>query len=214
MMCTGLCGGTVIDQYHILTAAHCIDSLNPATITITAGLHNKNNNEADTRQVRAVERIFKHQDYNPEAIQNDLTILRLAQPLQFNKYVQPACLPGPDPQPDADVVLIGWGLTKTGGSPYNELKQTKVKVIGDCSAKYWGPKVDDEKQFCVGDPSTGDSACQGDSGGPMLYQHNGQWVVAGVTSFGYPYSCQPSAPFMPNVYVRVSAYLPWINSII
>jgi len=211
-ICLGVCVGTLIDSRHVLTAAHCIGTTDPRSITITAGLHNKQSNEADTRQVLTVERIFKHAGYNEKTIENDLTILRLAKPVQFNQYVQPACLPGPDPQPGADVVLVGWGATETGGGAHHELKQTKVKVVGDCN-KYWG-QVNEEKQVCVGDTRTGDSACKGDSGGPMLYEHNGQWVVAGVTSFGSAEECSTYAHSRPNVYARVSAYLPWINSII
>jgi len=162
--------------------------------------------------VKAVERIFMHPEYNHDTMQNDITILRLAEPVQFNTYVQPACLPGPDPQPDTDVVLIGWGLIQAGGAPYHELKQALVKVVGDCN-RYWG-QVDEEKQICVGHTSTGESACQGDSGGPMLHEHNGQWVVGGITSYGSPTDCTAHTNAKTNVYVRVSAYLPWINSII
>jgi len=100
-----------------------------------------------------------------------------------------------------------------GGGAYHELKQTKVKVIGDCN-KYWGGRINETKQVCVGHHGTGDSACQGDSGGPMLYEQNGQWIVAGVTSFGSATECTTYATNKPNVYARVSAYLPWINNII
>ena len=143
----------------MLTAAHCIGTTNPKAITITAGLHNKREDESDTRQVKTVERIFKHPNYNQRTTQNDLTILRLAEPVKFNKYVQPACLPGPDPNPNDDVVLIGWGALEMGGGAYHILKQAKLKVVGDCY-KYWG-QIDEEKQICVGNAATGESACQG-----------------------------------------------------
>jgi hypothetical protein len=78
----------------VLTAAHCIGTIDLSSITITAGLHNKFNNEVDTRQVLTVSRIFKHPNYNDVTHENDLAILRLAERVQFNKYVQPACLPG------------------------------------------------------------------------------------------------------------------------
>ena len=196
----------------MLTAAHCIGTTDPTAITITAGLHNKRKSERDTRQVLTVAKIYKHTGYDPVAIENDITILKLTKPVEFNKYVQPACLPGPEPQPDENVVLIGWGALKMNGGAYHELKQTKVKVIGNCE-NYWG-QYDEQKQVCVGDPETGDSACQGDSGGPMLYQHNGQWIVAGIASYVNAKACTTYSDSLPNVYVRVAGYLDWINYMI
>jgi trypsin len=108
------------------------------------------------------------------------------------------------------VILIGWGAEKMGGNTYDELKQAQVKVISQCD-RYWS-QFDEDNQICVGHSISGDSACQGDSGGPLLQQSNGQWVVQGVASFVD--DCKTNGNFPPNVYVKVSAYLPWIDTII
>ena len=56
--------------------------------------------------------------------------------VQFNQFVQPTCLPGPDPKPDSDVVLIGWGAGELDGTGYHQLKQARIKVVGDCDRFY------------------------------------------------------------------------------
>lgn len=207
-LCFGNCGGTIISPYHVLTAAHCIGTTDPSKITLTAGIHDKRLSEANTRQVRTVQTISIHPGWNSTILRDDIAILRVSQPFTYNQFVQPACLPGPDPQADSDVVIIGWGAEALGGSPYALLKEARMKVVGNCN-QFWGG-VDLKKQICVASRTTGDSACQGDSGGPILQQHNGQWVVQGVAS--YVSDCKTHGVLPPNVYVRVSAYLSWIRT--
>lgn len=166
--------------------------------------------ETNTRQERDVARIFFHPDWNSETLANDLAILRLSKPVEFNRYVQPACLPGPDPHSNSKVVMIGWGAEKMDGNLFNELKQAQVKVIDDCH-RFWN-LFDEENQICVAQTVSGDSACQGDSGGPLLQKYNNQWIVQGVASFVE--DCKTNGNFPPNIYVRVSAYLTWIKQII
>lgn len=177
---------------------------------VTAGVHNRRNNEGETRQMRRVDQIFRHPDWNARTLANDLTILRLNKPVELNRYVQPVCLPGPDPQINSDVILIGWGAEHLEGSTSDVLQQTQVKVIGQCY-KYWN-QFDEENQICVAQKTNGSSACQGDSGGPLLQQSKDQWVLQGVASFID--TCKTDGQSLPNVYIKVSAYLTWIEKTI
>jgi secreted trypsin-like serine protease len=202
----------LIDKDYVLTAAHCIRAINPFDIILTAGMHNQSSiTEFNTRQVRQAERIYIHPEYDSSIVANDIALLRVNTSFIFTKYVQPACLPGGEPQPNDQVTLIGWGSAVFGGALTNTIKQAMTRIISHCDT-YW-PEVDNSRQICVGNPISGDSACQGDSGGPILYFFQGHYIISGIAS--YVKDCNTLGNSnKPNVYTRVSAYKPWIKSII
>ncbi|CAF1124491.1 unnamed protein product [Adineta ricciae] len=206
----GVCGATLISKDYAITAAQCIGTQNPADITLFAGMHDlSSSTEGNTRQARTAKSITIHPQYDSLVFANDIAVIRVNESFVFNTYVQPACLPGGEPQVGDDVVTVGWGATVQGGPVTNILQQTYAKVLGDCER--WWTFVDSSRQMCVADYIGSSSVCGGDAGGPLLAKYQGRYVVSGITSFIQ--GCKTGTGANPNGFTRVTAYLNWIKSI-
>ena len=83
------CGASIIHPLLLLTAAHCITVLNlvPEQIQVIAGEHNLAVSE-EGEQVRNVSQIILHSGWNTTTLENDIAILVLNEPLQFDKYIR------------------------------------------------------------------------------------------------------------------------------
>ena len=134
--CDVECGGTLLNSRHVLTAAHCIQKNNASALLIIGGTHNKRANELEKQQSKRVQQIFIHPGWDRKLIINDMAIVRLSEPMQYTRSVQPACLPGPDPRVNSTVVAIGWGNEALDGPVNSVLKQTHMNVVSNCSDAY------------------------------------------------------------------------------
>ena len=108
------CGGTILDETTILSAAHCFPFFRPNAKYIEAGIKVRASSEAQKIYVKET---IKHPMYNPRNYDNDIAILKLKSPLTFNDNVQPACLPHPSFMPENTgeiAVISGWGDTSFG----------------------------------------------------------------------------------------------------
>ena len=161
------CGGTLISDRHILTAAHCTSNWRKYDVIV--GEHNITSLEDGTRH--SVCRFVDHPSYDSNTFENDFSILHLNQPVKLGARAVPACLPlttfRGDYLANKTLTVSGWGkLSEGGGSPK---VLHSVDVPGMTNEKCNIPELHDEQvldvMLCAGLATGGIDACQGDSGG-------------------------------------------------
>merc|ERR1712128_59037 len=199
------CGGTLISNRHVMTAAHCTAGSSPSQMRILLGEHRTD----DSTQIKVeVESINDDPLYDSNNMRNDFSILTLKEPVTFTKAISPACLPSTATQMFAGQVatVSGWGTLSSGGNQPTVLMEVDVTVTTNevCKGVY-GSGISDIN-ICAMD--AGKDSCQGDSGGPLFIKENGRYTLIGVVSYGY--GC--ASPNIPGVYARTSARKDWITS--
>ncbi|XP_011786103.1 PREDICTED: granzyme B isoform X2 [Colobus angolensis palliatus] len=95
------CGGFLIQEDFVLTAAHCWGS----SINVTLGAHNINKQER-TQQFIPVKRAIPHPAYNPEKFSSDIMLLQLERKAKRTTAVQPLRLPRNKAQGDSGGPLV------------------------------------------------------------------------------------------------------------
>ena len=157
------CGGTILTESYILTAAHCVDQFSndvlSENLTITAGVHNLSQ---PNRIIRQVDQIIIHpswEEYKHDA-QYDIALLHLVEPLDLREssILSRTCLPArlntmeemvKYPLNSTSLVVIGWGNLRTGGSSPDILQQVTVHSIHhldrECSNTIRDPSI----HFCA-----------------------------------------------------------------
>jgi len=210
------CGGSIIDNQHILTAAHCVDKYkrNPRNIKLSLGDWDLSNQDDASYVEALVQKVHVHERYSRLVLQNDIAILKLTKPITFNERIKPVCLPNPGLRTDGILATVtGWGRDERRKLKSKlQMHQSTVLPNTVCSAQWVAKKAPANfivpTMLCM-DASKGDS-CNGDSGGPLVHQQGSSWVQVGLVSFGSG-SCTDAN--LAGVYTRVSEYVDWIRGI-
>ncbi|XP_026477982.1 anionic trypsin-2-like [Ctenocephalides felis] len=196
-----LCGGSLIRNDTVLTAAHCIIIDEPEYYTVA--FNTTTLIESPNTVSMKVTKIIKHKKFNLDInFDYDIAVLKVKPVGSSNKTISDIAIKlNTNPVKDhTNCTVIGWGDTYEGsqaGSPFLQYVEIPIIPKTECVKIYMNLLNSD--MLCGGLP--GKDSCQGDSGGPLVCNNK----LAGIVSFGE--GCGKN----PGVYTDVSHYLEWIK---
>ncbi|CAF1123084.1 unnamed protein product, partial [Adineta ricciae] len=205
-----LCGGSLISSSWILTAAHCIYGNENSSIFVSAAT----NQLYGAQQWRFASSAIIHPEYNDDIMVNDIALIKVSPPFNLtDSHISLLCLPAATtsdyPLSGSTVVAIGWGKLSEEGDISDILQQVSLKRIPYESSSCMSIVSNKTVQICAGVTGGAKDTCNGDSGGPLMYfTESRQWVVVGLTSYGY----ECASPYYAGVYTRVTYFRNWILS--
>jgi hypothetical protein len=203
---TIMCGGTLRDDTHVVTAAHCVSGVTLSTIVVYAGIEDTANRK--TSDKRSVDLVQIHPQYDATYLKYDAALLTLHSPYEDSEKIQPVPLASETDDEGlgafTDLLVSGWGRTDAydpgqsppTGTPSQFLRSAVLHPAVGCT-KYAG--WDAALQLCAG--QAGKDACQGDSGGPLVVGAPAGPKLVGIVSGGL--GCASEG--YPGAYTRVAA---------
>ncbi|XP_023295403.2 trypsin-like [Lucilia cuprina] len=196
------CGGSIISEDIVVTAAHCMQSYKAYQFKVRLGSTEYDNGG----ELVAVKSFKYHEGYNPETMVNDVAVIKLATPVRESSKVRYIKLAEKTPATGTTAVVTGWGskcflFCQTAPKVLQEVEVDIVDEKACASSEYkYGDQIK-ETMLCA--YAVKKDACQGDSGGPLVAKNQ----LVGVVSWGK--GCAVAG--YPGVYCDVATVRSWIE---
>ncbi|XP_077287638.1 chymotrypsin-2-like isoform X1 [Arctopsyche grandis] len=193
-----VCGGAIISNRNIISAAHCFVDAKLQDIVAVVGTVDLT--EGGDRY--NVSKIIFHKDYNATSKEHDLAIIFTAKKIKFSNTINRVNFIQRYVKGGETLTFTGYGATTSEGDSVTKLQTINLTVLNITTCKFAYRNIRElfDSQICTFN-AIGQGTCHGDSGGPLVVGSS----LVGIASFGVP-----CAVGYPDVFTRTSSYIPWI----
>lgn len=211
------CGGALVGEKSVVTAAHCVNGHTPDQIKVKYGGLDRTH----LAVTQDVVKISQHEGFNG-ALANDVAVLELSSPIEMTDRVKTIELASSTPAPGAELTVTGWGRTRPDANSLpTGLKVLRERLATPESCRTSGrgirlaraeeggpvegpaPALNTRTMLCGAPVATGESLCTGDGGGPAVVDG----VLVGIASWNS--GCGRNGK--DDIYTNVAVFRGWLE---
>ncbi|XP_022211075.2 trypsin alpha-3 [Drosophila obscura] len=198
------CGGSIINNRTIVTAAHCLAGIPRRLLKVKVGGSSRDPTDG---QLFSAASIHYHDKWSAKTMDYDIGLIRLVNELTYSRKVKAIGMNRRKIPDGSFATIAGWGFTTANGSGTQVLHFARVPIVNQTVCKtLLGNRVT-ERMICAGYLNDGGvDACQMDSGGPLVVRKE----LVGIVSWGI--GC--ALTNKPGVYARIETLFPWLNNLL